>query len=437
MRKVIFTLISLLTINNFAQAQAWIYDTIAFGPGYGQDIFYSMQNDSIKNESNTNWHLAFSLNGYDSAAVWANHGGGNNFVKVYNIHKTVADWNTITLADTATAMQLFNFDFGWHQGAFNDNPNPSPFNFGWGTYNTTTHLFTGDSVFLVKAGGVFYKLSIDSLNPFTYKWDFRVGLFDTANTTTAYSITKSPTYDNRNFAYFNLGTGTALNREPSNADWDLLFTRYNTFTSLGGPVQPYNVTGALSNRGIKTARAQTIHVDTVFANYGTYTTSWYSGNPLSISTVGWDWKTFNMSVPPGVWEVADSNSYLVKDKEDRVYQLQFLNFGGSSNGQIALRKRFIQDITSINDVTSNLTEAAFFPNPTSTNLNFICTAKENAAATISIYDITGKQLFSSQINLNQGLNNFVLPTNTFANGNYIAKLIGKNIAFSSKFVVNK
>ncbi|MBP6455256.1 MAG: T9SS type A sorting domain-containing protein [Chitinophagaceae bacterium] len=437
MRKVIFTLISLLAFNNFAQAQAWIYDTISIAPGYGQDVFYSMENDSIKNESNTNWHLAFSLNGYDSAAVWANHGGGNNFVKVYNIHKTITDWNNITIADTATGEPLFNGDFSWHQGAFNFNANPSPFNFGWGTYNTTTHQFAGDSVFLIKAGGTFYKLSIDSLNPFTYKWDFRIGLFDSSNTTTAYSITKSPTYDNRNFAYFNIATGTALNREPSNTDWDLLFTRYNTFTSLGGPVQPYNVTGALSNRGVQTARAQTIHVDTAFENYSTHISPWFSGNPLSISTVGWEWKNFNMSVPPGVWEIPDSNTYFVKNKSNKIYQLQFLNFGGSATGQIALRKRFVIDITKINEINSNLSEAVFFPNPTQHNLNFACSAKENADAKIVIYDLTGKMIYSNPVTLNQGLNSFVLPTNTFSNGNYIAQLVGKNMMFSSKFVINK
>ena len=112
MKKVIFTLISLMGIAGTAMAQ-WSVDSVLMGAGSGNDVFYSLQNGTVKTEDSKNWHLAFVLGGApDSAAVWANHNGGANFVKVYNVHKDFSQWSSITLADPLTANVCFHNDKG-------------------------------------------------------------------------------------------------------------------------------------------------------------------------------------------------------------------------------------------------------------------------------------------------------------------------------------
>jgi hypothetical protein len=128
MRKVIFTLISMIVMGSTAMAQ-WSADSVLMGTGSANDVFYSLQNGTVKTENNKNWHLAFSMSPSDSASILANHNADNNFVKVYNIHKGSADWSTVSLADTAAAMICYNNDKGWYQGALNALPRSSVFSF--------------------------------------------------------------------------------------------------------------------------------------------------------------------------------------------------------------------------------------------------------------------------------------------------------------------
>lgn len=162
MKKIATSLLILLGMVNHSNAQipAWIEDTVSIAPNYANDVFYSLKNDEIRTEASKNWHLAFSLSIADSAAVWANHNGGTSFVRVFNIHKDSSQWNTVTLGDTASADLVFNNDQGWFQGAFNAIPSADPFNYGWGKYDPTSHNIIGDSLFIVRANGVYYRVFI-------------------------------------------------------------------------------------------------------------------------------------------------------------------------------------------------------------------------------------------------------------------------------------
>jgi hypothetical protein len=426
-------LISMLVLGGFCTnllaQNPWVNDSVSMGTGSGSDVYYSMTTGTVKSENNKNWHLAFSMKAGDSSAIWANHNAGNAFVQVYNIHKDKSQWATVGLADTSGGTPCFNMDKSWSQGALNDIPSGDPFNFGWGTYNQVTHNLYGDSIFIVKANNVYYKVLIDSLQATLMTYHFRVGDL-AANTTATYTLAKGTKYANAIFAHFDLASGMDTLREPDIASWDILFNRYNSLVAQGGPAQPYSVVGALGNRGITFGKAAMVHVDTANNNYPTYTTPWVT----SISGIGYEWKTF--TPPAGPWVVPDSLSYFVKDLSGKIYQLQFTGYSGTGTGNINFRKRMVTP-TAVKDVNSVVSQYQLFPNPAQNSLSVLMDAKESTEGSIQIVDISGKMVSSLSVKLHGGINAFIIPTNSLANGSYILYISGKNMLVKEKIVISK
>lgn len=414
---------------NLIAQNAWVNDSVSMGTASGTDVYYSMTTGTAKTENNVNWHLAFSMKAGDSSAIWANHNTGNAFVKVYNIHKDKSQWASVGLADTATGNLCFNMDQKWSQGALNDIPSANQFNFGWGTYDQVSHNLYGDSIFIVKANNIFYKVLIDSLQSTVMTYHFRVGDI-VANTTATYTLAKGTKYANAIFAHFNLANGMDTLREPDIASWDIVFNRYNSLVSQGGPAQPYSVIGALGNRGITFGKAAMVHVDTANNNYSTYTNPWNT----SISGIGYDWKVF--TPPGGPWVVPDSLSYFIKDLSGKIYQMQFTGYSGSGTGNIYFRKRIVTP-TSVKDFNSIVNQYSVFPNPAQNSLNLMVDVKESNDAKIQLMDITGKIILTASIKVQTGINAFTLPTESVANGNYILFVSGKNILIKEKIVIGK
>jgi hypothetical protein len=430
MKKIVTSLMMLIGLGATVKAQipAWIEDSVSIAPAYANDVYYSMKNDEVRTEGNKNWHLAFSLSIGDSASVWANHNGGNTFVRVFNIHKDSSQWASVTLADTATGVLAFNNDQGWFQGAFNDIPSADPFNYGWGKYEPTTHNIYGDSLFIVRANGVYYKLFIQKLESIPMKWTFKVGDFSGNDMT--YNIDKTPDFTNRLFAYFDLANGADTNREPDINAWDILFTRYTTNAPGSGQFPFNNVVGVLTNKGVKAARASLIHVDTAFVQYYNYANNW---NP-AISAIGYNWKGFDLGT--STWLIADSNSYFIQDKPGNLYQLQFLSFGGQSTGDIKFRKRMVAPV-AVTDVNSSVSRYEFYPVPTQSQLSVMLDSKEHTDAQLNIIDMAGRMIHSQKINIQSGLNAYQLSLGHLSNGQYIIQIKGQHIQIAEKVQIDK
>ena len=99
----------------------------------------------------------------------------------------------------------------------------------------------------------------------TYDWNIRVEKFDLIGMTHTYTVSKSSGYSNRMFAYFNLNSAQAYDREPHVNSWDMQFITYPTYV-FAGPNSSYRgVTGALTNRGIAVAQADMLDVDECFS----------------------------------------------------------------------------------------------------------------------------------------------------------------------------
>jgi hypothetical protein len=416
-----------------AQAQyAWITDTIQYGAGITQDVYYSLSNGQVLTQDNKNWHIAFTMNASDSAGVWANHGSGNNFVKVFNIHKDSSQWNSVALADTSAAQVLFNNDQGWYQGAFNNMPGVNASDFGWGKYNQADHSITGDSLFIVRANGIYYKLWIKKLTniqPPTVIYDFVVGDLTTGMDYN-YSINKAPKYSNALFAHFNLSSGLDTLREPNINNWDIQFMRYTTNDPASGSQPNNNVIGVLRNKGVKVAKASVVHIDTAYNNYTTYTASW---NP-SISAIGYNWKKFDLGT--GTWSTPDSVSYFIEDRNGIIWQLQFTYFGGIGSGVTVLRKRQTVPV-SVQDVESTINRYLIYPVPAATDIHVMLDSKETASAHLQLVDLNGKNIIHVPIHLQAGLNAYTLPIRAIANGNYILSIKGEKIQIAQSILINQ
>lgn len=430
--KLLFSLLALVLLNFNSYSQAswqapWVYDTVSLLPGVSQDVFYSMGTGISRQENNKNWHLAFSMSPViDSAAVWANHQSGNNFTKVFNVHKDKTQFASVGLADTSTSTLMFNNDHGYFDGAFNRIPSSNPFNFGWGTYDMASHNVFGDSVFIVRAGGTYYKLLIDSLNGFTTTYYFRVENISTPSTAVSYVLSKQPNFANRLFAYFNLGTGADTNREPLNTSWDLWFGRYTTDSPGSGQGTNNNVVGVFLNKGVKCAKALTVHVDTAYDYYSTYTVD------SMLTSIGWNWKVFDLA--NNVYFCPDSVSFFITDKNAAIWQIQFLAYGGSQTGKIEFQKRPIWP-AAIAHLPQQINQVAVVPNPAHGSMNVVIDAKENSAATLFLNDMTGKHVMELKVNMNAGLNAYQLPVNQFPSGSYILQVMGNNWSIHHQMMI--
>ena len=67
-------------------------------------------------------------------------------------------------------------------------------------------------------------------------------------------------------------------------------------------------------------------------------------------------------------------------------------------------------------------EAATYPNPCTSELNFIIEQDEASNATINLFDITGKEVISKQVEIYQGFNQVQLNVEILESGIYFYRI---------------
>lgn len=204
----------------------------------------------------------------------------------------------------------------WDQGAFDENRDTSDAkDFGWGYYNMSTHLISGDSIYILKTiQGNFKAISINSISSGIY--DIIYSDLDGSNQVNKFLDRAN--YNDRNFFYYELDADAVKDLEPASADWDILFTKYPIFYPGFGA---YPVAGVLHNRGVLAAQ---VEVDSAQVATINDTVSFpFSSN---ISTIGYDWKDAFAGV------VHDTLTYFVKDQDGAINELKFTDYGGSATG---------------------------------------------------------------------------------------------------------
>ena len=386
-------------------------NNISMSAGYANQVFYSMQEGETQNINNGDWDLAFSIGNY-SSSIRINDGMG---VELYNYHLgDTSDWNNINQnIINMLSSPLNNSDTSWMIGGFDINSVPGGFDFGWGVYNIVNHHVVGDSLFIIKTiNGNWKKLWIQNLASGEY--NFKYSNIDGSNEFVA-SLKKSD-FQDKLFGYYSIDQNNNIDREPLSADWDITFTKY--ITSVQG--MPYSVTGALSNINVKVAEANNVTPATYY-NFNNHVFQ------NEINTIGYDWKTFDMSsfsyiLNPNV-------CFFIKDQEENIWRLYFNSFEGSSTGNVSFNTELIS--TAAVEEGNQNNNITIYPNPASDYVNLICESskKDNI---IYISDLNGKIVLKEKTN---GFSAINVNVSNFKKGIYIVSLVSDNFIKKEKLII--
>ncbi|MBN2669133.1 MAG: T9SS type A sorting domain-containing protein [Bacteroidales bacterium] len=414
----IFTIgLALMTVG---QVWAQTSKEVATGASYVNDAYYSLENGTVGTQARSNWDIAFATDRY-SISILANNGYGVELYTYPNGNSNA--WASVDIANIGDWTQMYNSTSDIDAGAFTKNMVPGDdFDYGWGRYNMGTHFIEGDSLFIVKTvAGTYKKLLIINKNPNTggNAWQFKYADIDGANEQTI-TITADD-YITKNYVFYSIDNDVVVDREPASNDWDLLFTKYYDYAI------PYNVTGVMINSKHITAQ----EVDGVTA--ATYTAYEETSFIDSLTIIGSDWKSFNMSTYN--YEVDADRVYFLKQMtnngaDSSYWKIYFTAFSGSFTGVYTFNQENLSS-SSIDELES-LSMFEIYPIPAKNSINLIFDTKE--ALTVNIYDIQGRLIHSVYIN-NIGFSQQKIDVSSFKSGVYIMQLSNMKGLFEQRFVI--
>jgi hypothetical protein len=406
-----------LGLLNFSILANSVNDTVTMGPGYGNDVFYSLSNGVVKTEARNNWDIGFYTNRW-SAGIIVNDGTGTMLYTYPN--GNISSWNNVDSTGMSGWKPLYNSDTIWEDGAFNRNSLGHP-DYGWGVYNMINHDVVGDSLYVIKlANGSLKKIWIERKNSVTNTFYFKYANLDgTSEVSETLDIT--PYQSNRMFLYYSLTNQTLVDREPDIDSWDLQWSRYAGIVyDLSGNPSYYVVVGVTNNLEVEASKHHPV---------GPGFDQWYSKPFESHKTpIGHDWKEFNMT--QFQWLITDSLTYFVKNRQGDIYKLQFDYFSGSGTGKTGLVKKLLS-LVSVQDQSAN-SELVVFPNPASSTVN-IKLSESNQASELRIFDEAGRLVQSENIaalTLNHQVN-----IEKLGDGLYIIEVKNGNEIIRQKLIV--
>jgi len=391
-------------------------DSIKMGPGYANDVYYSLSAGEIKQEPNNNWQIAFST-GPQTSTILTNDGTA---IELYTYPRgDTASWDTLSAVGIDTWTPQYNSPEEWMIGAFDRNALGHP-DYGWGLYNQISHDVIGDSLFVIKLpDGSLKKLWIYikdydiSLNQSAYK--IRYANLDGSKDTTV-MIDLTP-FKSKNFAYYSLETHTAVDREPTES-WDIVFTRY--FDER----VPYIVTGVLSNKGVEVARVTEADTASSCLDSPEFMES--------RSSIGYDWKWFNDGT--FTYELVDSLVFVVKDTSGLNHMLYFSEFGGSSTGKVTFVSRIENCETGIEPVFGDGSVRAY-PNPARNELYIEHDFQGTGPLSIQFFDMSGRKVIEQTIPSGSSNQQVFVNSSTLESGMYILRLGNNESRVETKIIV--
>ncbi len=379
--KYIFTFLplSLLLLamsiqNNSSHAQGvMVSDSIVLSSGYTNEVYYNLDGGEIQTSPRNQWDIAFRTKKM-SSSILTNDGSG---VVLYTYPKAdTTGWNTIDTSGLSTWTPMYNDPNDWENGAFSRNSAGHP-DYGWGKYNEVTHNLVGDSIFIIKVrDGSFKKLWIVRKYSSLDTYYFRYANLDGTND--MYVSCNFDGLTDKDFIGYTFETNSLVTYEPASAYWDIVFTKYMSIQPNG---TPYPVIGILSNQGIKTKKFYPVPLS--YDNFGAGT--WDSTR----SSIGWDWKVFDMNTFS--WKISDSTVFFIKALNGDIYKLCFTSFAGSSTGVVKFERKKAAG-AGIKDFEFSDIQLTLFPNPASSRINLYVTGKSGEEVSITLTDLSGRQL---------------------------------------------
>ncbi|NTV83524.1 MAG: T9SS type A sorting domain-containing protein [Bacteroidales bacterium] len=417
-----FTILTLITALIFTGLTQAVHsnpfngtpDSVAMGPGYGNDIYYSFEDGVVASVSRTNWDIGFHTTLW-TATIITNGAAGVNLYTYPNADTT--GWNMVDTIGMGGWPIMYDNEDSWEDGAFTRHATGHP-DYGWGKYNPITHDVVGDSIYLLKTlDGTYKKIWIQRKNSSANTYYIRQANLDGSDDHVV-TLNINP-YTSKNFVYYAFSTDSFVEREPDTASWDILFTKYMAIQPNG---TPYPVVGVLNNFEVYGNEFYP-----VAPNFSDYASMPFDSTK---SPIGWEWKTFDMNT--FTWTVADSTAFFVHTRKDNVYKLVFTKFEGSTTGNIVFSKEPLSAGIFDQDIKSELT---VYPNPVSDHLTIDFGRQVNGMADISIFDMTGRLIYSSEKEIIGHKLSVRLPETSSVKGLHLMKVGTEIGTFSSKFMV--
>jgi hypothetical protein len=414
----LFSLIITLNLAGYSQPVKSMHavnslDSVVMGPNYANDIYYSFENGIVASVPRTNWDIGFHTTVW-TATIITNGAAG---VELYTYPKAdTTGWNTVDTTGQSTWNILYDSEDTWEDGAFNRAATGHP-DYGWGKYNPINHDVVGDSIYILKTlNGTFKKIWIIRKNSSNNTYYIRNANLDGSDDHVV-ELNINP-YRNVNFVYYTFSPETLLEREPDTASWDVLFTKYIAIYPTG---DPYPVMGVLDNFKVYSNK---------FYPVGPDFNDWTS-TPLDStkSPIGWEWKTYD-----GAYTVADSTAFFVHSRNKDIYKLVFTKFEGGSTGKIVFDKMAVSP-SGIPFTKPGKAEISVYPNPVRDHLHIDLGEEVHGKAMVSIFDMTGRQVFSSRLDVDGHTISLAVPGSSFGRGLHLLKIETAKEIFTSKFLV--
>ena len=389
---------------------------ISMGVGYSSDVFVSMEGGETLTTNATDWHIAFDTRSSYNNAIRINDGHGVELVNYPN--GDIDDWAVLDTSGLSGWPRLHNMIDSWSNGAFNVSGSGGALDFSWGYYTgDPLHDVVGDSLYVLMVPGVWTKkLRIDVLD--SGQWTFTHANIDgTEETTETFHMDE---YAGKNFAYYNFATGSLDDREPSNTDWDLVFTRYFGMTDFG----PGATAGALANDGVQIIKATEVDVDDV--SYMDYT--FIADN---IGLIGNDWKFLNSSFE---WEVTPNQCYFVKNQDETIYKVVFNSFGGNATGDITYNAEMLSETTA--GEIGDFSFLNVYPNPSNgDDVKAVVHSQSPQVLSLRVINMSGQVVSDKQVTLSTGLNQLTLQSSEWASGIYSILAISESQAVTQQLII--
>lgn len=413
MKKQLLTALLLLA---GAGVKAQTNDSVLLTTGYANQVWYSLENDEQATAPKNNWDLAFDMKAITSS-IHINTVAGIN---LWAYPKSNASgWASVDTNGLGTWVKRYNSDTSWSLGAMGNYANPSdPTDLDWGKYDVSTHIVTGDSIYILKLqNGDYKKLIIESLSSGTFT--FKYANLDGSGLQKA-TIVKS-NFPGKNFAYYSLQNNMALpaTREPDADKWDLIFTQYTAFIP-----QAYTVTGVLHNRGVRVAEVNNLSDKNTYKNYGAHTME------SAINIIGYDWKSYTGSG----YKLKDSTAYFVKAVDGSIWKMIFTGFASTDGKSVFSKEKLLS--VGISGINVPVASMAIYPNPApASHVNIVYNVEQSLESVVmTVQNIHGAIIYTVQLDGSIGLHQYDF-NQPLATGTYVVAIRTKEGNMVQKLVV--
>lgn len=400
---------------------AQTHDKVNLNTGFTKMVFYKMADGTKTTSSNTDWQMAFSCRSatfnnkaIQAASIRINGAFGTKLFLVNG--KTKNDFNSVTDTAGLHLRQLVNQDTMWWDGAFNATRVPGAiFDYGWGQYDISTHLVSGDSLYLMQlSDGSYKKIVISYIQGDTaYYWNH--ANLNNSNLTNV--VINKKTYRTKNYVYYDIQNNVIRDKEPAKTNWDLVFMQYQDAKNTAK--NAIQRTGVLANDGVgiyKNTIKDLTNCSTV--PYGSATNG-----------IGQIWESFNSGIDFSgrTGKKYATNYYYIKDLSGATYIITFDDYYLSNVGEIS----FSYDkcwATGINETTTTA-QFNIYPNPA--NDHFELQLGENETIeSVCVFNIMGQKL--TEVKASTSISVADLPE-----GIYPVYIVTSQRNFASKIIVKR